>query len=119
MNYELFGDLLLLRILATGNKTRGGLIIPEMAIDNTPWQRAEVAAASEGWHNANGIFISMPVNVGDVIIFFRQSKGQIVFPVDSEEMLLIRFADVGMRIQNLDKVSSLVSPHDGQRITIQ
>ncbi len=119
MNYELFGDLLLVRVLAAGNKTSGGLIIPEMAIDNTPWQRGEVAAASEGWHNANGIFISMPVNVGDVIIFFRQSKGQIVFPVDHEEMLLIRFADVGMRCKDLDKVTSLISPHDGQGIVMQ
>ncbi len=119
MNYELFGDLLLVRVIAAGNRTRGGLIIPDSAIDGTPWQNGEIVAASKGWYNASGVFLEMPVRVGNVIVFFRRSAGQVVFPVDAEEMLLIHFADVGMRVLDLDKVSSIVSPHDGQRLVMQ
>lgn len=111
--YELFGELLLVRVLTPGNRTRGGLIIPESALDNTPWQNAEIMAASKGWYNADGRFLDMPVKRGDLVVFFRKQAGQIVFPVGNEDMLLIRFTDVGMRLTGLDKVTSIVGVDGG------
>lgn len=118
MNYELFGDLLLVRVISSGNRTRGGLFIPDSSLDGTPWQNGEVVACSKGWHNANGVFIEMPVSVGDVCVFFRKSSSQVVFPVDGEDMLIVRFADVGMRLTGLDKVTSLKGV-DGKTLVLQ
>lgn len=118
MKLKLFDNLLLLRVIKPGNRTPGGLYIPEMALDGTPWQIGQVIAASAGWHNAMGMFIEMPVKVDDVLLFFRQSKGQVVFPVGDEEHLFIRFSDVGAQTLDLDTVSSLTGI-DGQPLVLR
>ena len=117
-DYELFGDLLLVRVISGGNRTRGGLYLPESAVDGTLWMHGEVVERSEGWHNANGAFIAMPPQIGDIVLFFRNQSKQIVFPVDNEEMLLIRFTDVGGRRKNLGKASVLKSV-DGTPLVLQ
>lgn len=100
MQLEPIGSRVLVRPLGPSNRTRGGLIIPEMALDNTPWQRGEVIAAGPGSYSAEGRFIPMTVDVGDAVVFFRSTDGrQIVFPGDDgEELLLIQEGSICAKV---------------------
>jgi chaperonin GroES len=92
MSIEPIGSRVLVRVVGESNRTRGGLVIPEMALDNTPWLRGEVVAAGPGSYSAEGRFIPITVGVGDVVVFFRSQDGrQIVVPgEDGEDLLLIQ-----------------------------
>lgn len=101
MTLEPIGSRVLVRVVGESNRTRGGLIIPEMALDNTPWLRGEVVAAGPGSHTAEGRFVPIGVAVGDVVVFFRSTDGrQIVVPgADGEELLLIQEGSICARVQ--------------------
>jgi co-chaperonin GroES (HSP10) len=43
MNIEPLGKRVLVRFLPPQTKTKGGIVIPETADDNSPWKRAEIA----------------------------------------------------------------------------
>jgi len=122
MRYEPLYDRILVRLLRPDERTRGGLFVPQMATDNTPYLKAEVVAVGQGRITTSGAVIPLRVAVGDVVLFFRsQSSGeQLVFPSDdSEELMLIREPNVACVLRDLDKVTSIVSPHDGQNLVLQ
>lgn len=114
-------DRLLVRVLEAREPTRGGIIIPQMAIDGTPWMRGEVVAVGHGRLMTNGETVPLRVKVGDVVIFFRSvSAGeQMVFPADDgEELLCIREPNILTILRDLEKASSLLSV-DGKVMALQ
>ena len=121
MRYELLGERLLVKVLETGERTKGGLFIPSVATDNTPWLKAEVLEAGNGRLMTTGVLVPLQVAKGDVIIFFRsmQPGDQLVVPLDDgEEGLVIREGSVLAILRDLDKASTLLSA-EGKAIVMQ
>src|SRR5678815_5753649 len=109
-------DRILVRLLRPDERTRGGLCVPRIATDNTPYLKAEVVAVGQGRITTSGAVIPLRVAVGDVVLFFRsQSSGeQLVFPSDdNEELMLIREPNVACVLRDLDKVTSIVGLDGG------
>jgi len=114
-------DRLLVRVLEARERTKGGLYIPEMAIDGTPWMRGEVVAVGHGRLMANGETIPLRVEVGQVVVFFRSTSAgeQMVFMGDdNEELLCIREPNILCILRDLDKASSIVDDA-GRPVVIQ
>lgn len=113
MRHEIIGDRLLVKVLETGERTKGGLYIPEIATDNTPWMKAEILGVGTGWISMQtGQLIPLPsVAVGDVVIFFRtmQPGDQLVVPLDDgEEGLIIRYTAIFEILRDLNAGSTIV-----------
>jgi co-chaperonin GroES (HSP10) len=122
MRHEIIGDRLLVKVLETGERTKGGLFIPEIATDNTPWMKAEILGVGTGWVSMqSGLQIPLPnVKVGDVVIFFRtmQPGDQLVVPLgDGEEGLIIRYASILEILHDLNTGSTIVDA-DGKALVM-
>lgn len=112
MRIEPLYDRLLVRMLPPEGRTRGGLFIPQMATDGTPYLKAEVVAVGQGRITTAGSVVPLRVVEGDIVLFFRsQSSGeQLVFPGDDgEELMIIREPNVAGILRDLDKVTSIQS----------
>lgn len=113
MRHEIIGDRLLVKVLETGERTKSGLYIPEIATDSTPWMKAEILGVGTGWISMQtGQLIPLPsVAVGDVVIFFRtmQPGDQLVVPLDDgEEGLIIRYTAIFEILRDLNAGSTIV-----------
>lgn len=110
-------DRLLVRPMEPSRTTAGGLIIPDLALENTPTRFAEVVAAGHGRLNAQGETVPMIVKVGDVITFYRvQNNEQFDVPSldgTSERLTMIREAHVTAIITELPRETSLFSESGG------
>lgn len=121
MKYQPLYDRLLVRVLSTGDRTRGGLYIPSMAMDNTPWMRGEVIAAGHGRLLPDGSTVPLLVKEGDTVCFFRsQSSGeQLVVPgEDDEELLVVREPNVLAILHDLPRSTGLLNV-DGTDAVLQ
>ena len=111
---------MLVKVLETNERTMGGLYIPDLVTDNTPWMKAEVLAVGSGMISA-GVTFPLPVAVGEVVVFFRsmQPGDQLVVPLDDgEEGLVIRFASCLGALEGLAQASALVGT-DGRPVVVQ
>lgn len=120
MKYEMLGTRLLVKVLKSGERTTGGLWIPEMATDGTPWLKAEVLAVGTGRLTPHGQLVPLQVAVGDTVLFFRTSVGgeQLAVPLeDGAEGLCITENNVLCILRGLDKVTSLVA-EDGRNLVL-
>lgn len=120
MRYDMIGSRLLVKVLQSGDRTSGGLWIPQMATDGTPWLKAEVLAVGAGRLMTTGVLVPLQVNVGDTIVFFRTSVGgeQLVVPLeDGTDGLCIQEGNVLAILRDLDKVSMLTAP-DGRNLQL-
>lgn len=121
MRYQPLYDRLLVRVLEQGNRTRGGLYMPSMSMDNTPWLRGEVVAAGHGRIQAEGHTVPLQVKEGDVVVFFRsQSSGeQLVVPDDDgADLLVIREPHVLAILHDLPRSTGLLGS-DGNEVMVQ
>jgi len=119
MRIEPHGDGVLVRVLETGNRTKGGLYIPDMAIDGTPWQRGEVTAVGPGHYTSAGVLIPSAAKVGDVVVFWRNTKEQIIYlDTDGKDLLFIRAGHIMGFVRDLDKVTS-IQDVDGRSMVLQ
>lgn len=112
MRYQPLYDRVLVRVLSAGNRTRGGLYVPDMAIDGTPWMRGEIVAVGHGRLMANGEVIPLQVKEGQTVVFFRsQSSGeQLVVPgEDGEDLLVVREPNILAVLHDLPRSTGLVS----------
>ncbi len=116
VTYQPLFDRMLVRVLAAGDRTKGGLFIPSVALDGTPWMRAEVVAQGHGRLMGDGTVVPMTTKVGDVVVFFRtQSSGeQLVVPVEDEELLCIRESNVLAIVHGLDRDTGILTPEGGR-----
>lgn len=121
MRYEPLYDRIIVKLLEPDDRTDGGLYIPQMAHDGTPYLTAEVMAVGQGRITSSGSTVPLSVKVGDVIVFLRSpsSGEQMVVPTkDGSEQMIIREANVAWKIHDLDKVSRLTAV-DGSPMVLQ
>lgn len=114
MRYEMLGSRLLVKIIAGADRTSGGLHIPQMAIDGTPWLKAEVLAVGTGRLMQSGTLVPLQVVVGDVVVFFRTTVGgeQLAVPLeDGTEGLCIQEGNVLTILRDLERASLLNDAH--------
>lgn len=115
-------DRILVRLLKPNERTRGGLYVPAMATDNTPYLKAEVIGIGHGRITTGGNVIPLHVREGDIVVFLRSagSGEQLVFPSDEfgEELMIIREPHIAGILRDLDKVTS-IHGLDGQNLVLQ
>lgn len=83
-------DRLVVRRLTEGEKTIGGIIIPDTAKEKP--QEGEVIAVGSGRILENGTVQPMDVKAGDKILFSKYSGTEV--KIDGEEYLVVREEDV-------------------------
>lgn len=111
-------DRLLVRVLDESDQTRGGIIVPQLAKQNTPYLRGEVVAAGHGRITPSGETVPLFVKDGDIIVFFRlgPSGEQIVFETAAgEELLIIREPHVALVLRDLPKATGVLGA-DGREV---
>lgn len=116
MKYDMLYDRLLIRPIDSGNRTRGGLFIPDMATDGTPWQKGEVVAVGHGRLMADGKTIPLQVKPGDVVLYFRSNSSgeQLVVPdEDGQDLLCIREPNVLCVLRDLPRDTGILTPEGG------
>lgn len=121
MKMVMLYDRLLVKVLDRSNKTRGGLYVPDVALDNTPWLRGEVIEVGHGRLATNGTVVPLMVQKGDVVLFFRNiSNGeQLVFADENgDEQLIIREPNVMAILRDLKPSTGLLDT-EGKEIVLQ
>jgi chaperonin GroES len=83
-------DRVVIAPTVAGNKTAGGLIIPDSATQKPI--RGTVLAKGRGHRNKKGKLRPLDVNVGDEVLFAEFAGTKITF--DGNEFLILREADV-------------------------
>lgn len=110
MRYEMLYDRLLVRPIAHDKRTKGGLYVPDMVTDGTPWFRGEVVAVGHGRVTQTGDTVPLKVVVGDVVCFYRHPPEQMAFPGDDGvELMCICERHVMAVLRDLPQATSLVS----------
>ena len=79
-------DRAVVRRIAEGEQTRGGIIIPDTAQERP--QEGEVVAVGEGKYRTDGVRQSLDVRAGDRVLFGKYSGSEI--KLDGEELLIMR-----------------------------
>ncbi|MER3414852.1 MAG: co-chaperone GroES [Gemmataceae bacterium] len=90
MNLKPLGDRLVVKRQEAGEKTRGGIILPDTAKEKP--QIGKVLAVGEGKLLKNGQRKEMQVKVGETVLFSSYAGDE--FQVDGEKVLLMREEDV-------------------------
>jgi chaperonin GroES len=79
-------DRVVVRRIAEGEQSRGGIIIPDTARERP--QEGEVVAVGEGKYRTDGVRQSLDVRAGDRVLFGKYSGAEI--KLDGEELLIMR-----------------------------
>ena len=79
-------DRVVVRRIAEGEQSRGGIIIPDTARERP--QEGEVVAVGEGKYRTDGVRQSLDVRAGDRVLFGKYSGSEI--KRDGEELLIMR-----------------------------
>ena len=67
-----YADRMIVRIISGSNRTKGGLVVPDMALDNTPFIRAEVLFVGPGRFSSNtGTNVPVQFQPGSVAEFLQ------------------------------------------------
>jgi chaperonin GroES len=79
-------DRAVVRRIAEGEQSRGGIIIPDTARERP--QEGEVVVVGEGKYRTDGVRQSLDVRAGDRVLFGKYSGSEI--KLDGEELLIMR-----------------------------
>ena len=79
-------DRVVVRRIAEGEQSRGGIIIPDTARERP--QEGEVVAVGEGKYRTDGVRQSLDLRAGDRVLFGKHSGSEI--KLDGEELLIMR-----------------------------
>jgi len=90
MNLKPLGDKIIVELLESANKSKGGIILPDTAKEKP--QEAKVISVGSGKTLANGKVVAPEVKAGDKIIFGKYSGSEV--KVDDKEYLIIDSDDV-------------------------
>jgi chaperonin GroES len=90
MNLKPLGDKIIVEVLQAGDKTKGGIILPDTAKEKP--QEAKVLAVGSGKVLGNGKVVAPEVKVGDTILFGKYSGNEV--KVDGKELLIINQDDI-------------------------
>jgi chaperonin GroES len=90
MAFKPLHDRVLVRRIASDEKTKGGLIIPDSAKEKP--SEGEVIACGPGARKDSGELIAMAVKSGDRILFGKWSGTEVT--IDGEELLIMKESDI-------------------------
>ena len=87
-------DKVLVRPIEFERTTKGGLIIPDSAVEKT--QRGEVIAVGPGRFDPDGRRVPMGVEVGDEVVYARYGGSEI--KIEAETLLVLSERDIYLRL---------------------
>ena len=90
MKFRPLGDRVFVKYNSEGEKTAGGLYIPDTAKEKP--QKGTVIAVGPGKRDDDGKLQPMEVKAGDTVLFDKYSGSKIT--IDNEEHLIIRQDDI-------------------------
>ena len=90
MKFRLLHDRVLIKVLDSEEKTKGGIIIPDTAKEKP--QEGEVVAVGPGAKTEDGKTVKMDVKVGDKVIFGKWSGTEI--KIDNIEYSIMKESDI-------------------------
>ena len=90
MHLKPIGEKILVELLESAEKTKGGIIVPDTAKEKP--QEAKVIAVGVGKTLANGKLVPPTVKAGDRVVFAKYSGSEI--KLDGKEYLIINEDDV-------------------------
>jgi chaperonin GroES len=83
MNFEPFGDRVLVKIPEAQNKTKGGIILPDSASKDKPTEAKVVAVGGS----------TKKINVGDTVVYSQYAGTKITLE-DEEYLILETYKDI-------------------------
>ena len=90
MAFKPLHDRVLVKRIASDEKTKGGLIIPDTAKEKPA--EGEIVAVGEGARKDSGELIAPSVKKGDKILFGKWSGTEVT--LDGEELLIMKESDI-------------------------
>ena len=90
MKFRPLHDRVLLKVLDSEEKTKGGIIIPDTAKEKP--QEGEIVAVGPGAKTEDGKIVKMDVKVGDKVIFGKWSGTEI--KIDNIEYSIMKESDI-------------------------
>lgn len=91
MAFRPLHDRVLVRRIEEGEKTKGGIIIPDTAKEKP--QEGEIVAVGKGARGGEDMeIIPMDVKPGDRILFGKWSGSEVT--IDGEELLIMKESDI-------------------------
>ena len=100
MAFRPLHDRVLVRRVAEGETTKGGIIIPDTAKEKP--QEGEVIAVGNGAIGDDNERIALEVKAGDRILFGKWSGSEVT--IDGEELLIMKESDI-LGIMDGDKAA--------------
>jgi chaperonin GroES len=85
MNIKPLGDRVVVKVLATEEKTKSGIVLPDTAKEKP--QEGEVVAVGAGRFLESGERAALEVKVGDRVIYSKYSGSEV--KMDGEEYLIL------------------------------
>jgi len=90
MGFRPLHDRVLVRRIEAGEKTSGGIIIPDTAKEKP--QEGEIVSVGEGARDEDGDRIPLDVKAGDRVLFGKWSGTEV--KVDGEDLLIMKESDI-------------------------
>ena len=90
MKFRPLHDRVLIKVLDSEEKTKGGIIIPDTAKEKP--QEGEIVAVVPGGKTEDGKIIPMDVKVGDLVLFGKWSGTEV--KIDGKEYSIMKESDI-------------------------
>lgn len=90
MNIKPLGDRVVIKVLASEEKTKSGIVLPDTAKEKP--QEGEVVAVGSGKTMENGQKVALEVAVGDRVIYSKYAGTEV--KVDGQEYLILSERDI-------------------------
>ena len=89
-NFRPLHDRVVVRRVASEEKTKGGIIIPDSAKEKP--QEGEIVAVGNGARDENGKVVALEVKAGDRVLFGKWSGTEV--KVNGEDLLIMKESDI-------------------------
>ena len=90
MKFRPLHDRVLVRRLEQNDRTAGGIIIPDTAMDKPA--EGEIVAVGPGGRDEHGKLTPLDVKAGDTVLFSKWAGTEVT--IDGEELLVMKESDV-------------------------
>ncbi len=90
MNLKPMGDRIIIKVVASEEKTKSGIVLPDTAKEKP--QKGEVVAVGKGKLLDNGNYAPVDVAVGDTVIYSKYAGSEV--KIEEEEFLIVESRDI-------------------------